>query len=112
MMQRLQIGSGRSSMVATLYGFHAVSSRLRRHPDSIKEIYLDAARRDGRAKALAELAAGGDLRVIPVDAERLSRWVGGAPHQGVVAFVEPVRLMVHLDDLLEDLREPALLLIL
>ncbi len=32
--------------------------------------------------------------------------------QGVVAFVEPIQLARHLDDVLEDLTEPALLLVL
>ena len=41
-----------------IHGFHAVTARLRHHPESIQVIYLDESRRDRRAKDLIKAAGG------------------------------------------------------
>ena len=38
-----------------IYGFHAVLARLRRAPDSIRELYVDESRDDARARDLLKL---------------------------------------------------------
>ena len=96
----------------TLTGFHAVTSRLRQKPDTIKEIYVDAERKDGRAKDLRELAKRHDVRVIAVDMKRLDGMAGGVRHQGVVAQAEDLDMPKFIEDVLESLTEPPLLLIL
>jgi 23S rRNA (guanosine2251-2'-O)-methyltransferase len=98
--------------VKTLVGFHAVTSRLRQKPDTIGEIYVDATRNDGRAKDLRKLAEGVGVRVIPVDAKRLDGMAGGTRHQGVVAQAQPLDMPQFIEDVLEALAEPPLLLIL
>lgn len=100
------------SALHTLYGFHAVISRLRQNAASVKEIYLDSARHDRRAQDLLRLAESHGLRIMQVDARRLDGMTGNARHQGVAARAEAVRLPTHIDDVLEVLTEPALLLIL
>ena len=50
------------------------------------------------------------LRPIEADALRLSRLAGSAGHQGVVARVEPVTMATSLDDLLDGVQGPPLLL--
>lgn len=95
-----------------IHGFHAVVSRLRSAPESVKEIYLDAERKDARSRDLLRLAEQHGVRVMPVDRARLDGMAAGAKHQGVIARAEPVKLATHLDDILEDLTEPVLLLIL
>jgi 23S rRNA (guanosine2251-2'-O)-methyltransferase len=96
----------------TLIGFHAVSSRLRQKPDTVSEIYVDAERSDGRMKDLRHLAKQHAIRIIPVDAKRLDGMSGGARHQGVVAQAQPVDMPKFIEDVLEGLEEPPLLLIL
>jgi 23S rRNA (guanosine2251-2'-O)-methyltransferase len=96
----------------TLVGFHAVTSRLRQKPDTVSEIYLDATRNDGRAKDLRELAKKLEVRVIAVEAKRLDGMSGGARHQGVVAQAVPLDMPKFIEDVLEDIAEPALLLVL
>ena len=96
----------------TLTGFHAVTSRLRQKPDTIKEIYVDAERKDGRAKDLRDLAARLKIRVIAVDMKRLDGMAGGVRHQGVVAQAEELDMPKFIEDVLEGLDEPPLLLIL
>src|SRR6185437_8076235 len=98
--------------VKNLTGFHAVTSRLRQRPQTIREIYVDAERKDARAKELRELAQRLDVRVIAVDAKRLDGMAGGVRHQGVVAQAEPLDMPKFIEDVLEGLEEPPLLLVL
>jgi 23S rRNA (guanosine2251-2'-O)-methyltransferase len=95
-----------------IYGFHAVVSRLRRDADAVKEIFLDSERRDRRVQDLLRLTQSHGSRVMLVDVKRLDGLTGNARHQGVAARVEMTRLPTHIDDVLESLSEPALLLIL
>ncbi len=96
----------------TLTGFHAVTSRLRQRPETVHEIYVDAERNDGRVKDLRELAKRLNVRVIPVDMKRLDGMTGGVRHQGVVAQAEPVNMPQFIEDVLEGIQEPPLILIL
>ena len=96
----------------TLFGFHAVVSRLRQQANSIEAIYLDATRQDARVRDLSARARSAGVPVHGVDAARLAKLAGQAPHQGVVAIVDAQRPYVTLDDVLSDLSEPALLLVL
>jgi 23S rRNA (guanosine2251-2'-O)-methyltransferase len=96
----------------TLIGFHAVTARLRQKPDTVSEIYIDATRNDGRARDLKELAKKIGTRVITVDSKRLDGMSGGARHQGVVAQAQPIDMPKFIEDVLESLNEPPLLLIL
>ncbi len=94
-----------------IHGFHAVMSRLRHHPESLHVIYLDEGRRDRRARDLIELAQARGVRLIQTDAARVDDMAHGKS-QGVVALADPVRLARDLDEVLDHLTEPALLLIL
>ena len=96
----------------TLIGFHAVTSRLRQRPESVREIYIDAGRSDARARDLRETAKRLNVRVIPVDAGRLAGMAGGERHQGIVAQAVDLKLPQFIEDVLEGLDEPPLLLIL
>ena len=95
-----------------LVGFHAITSRLRQKPETVREIYVDAGRADARAKDLRALAQRLNVRVIPVDSARLDGMAGGTRHQGVVAQADPLQMPQFIEDVLEGLAEPPLLLIL
>ncbi|HEX2830095.1 MAG TPA: 23S rRNA (guanosine(2251)-2'-O)-methyltransferase RlmB [Burkholderiales bacterium] len=96
----------------TIYGFHAVTSRIRSSAASVKELYLDAAREDRRSLDLAKAAEERGIRVMRVDAKRLDGMSQHARHQGVAARIEVAKLPTHVDDVLDALDEPPLLLIL
>jgi len=100
------------SELQTIHGFHAVTSRLRQHGEAVREIYLDAARKDRRAVDLTRLAESRGVRVMLVDGKRLDGMTGNAHHQGVAARVAQVELAKFVEDVLDALTEPALLLIL
>lgn len=95
-----------------IHGFHAVTAKLRHDPEGVRELYLAAGRQDGRARDLAQLAAARGVRVVPLDAARLDGMAGGARHQGVIAKVAAQQKYMTVDDVLDGLAEPALLLVL
>jgi 23S rRNA (guanosine2251-2'-O)-methyltransferase len=95
-----------------LFGFHAVTVRLKTAPDSIVEIHLDPARRDARMRQLAERITTAGVKVVDSDDERLTRLAGAPRHQGVVARVNPLPKANSLDDLLDGVEGPPLLLVL
>lgn len=95
-----------------LHGFHAVISRIRQRSESVLEIYVDNQRNDPRSRDLLKLAEANGVRVVPVDSKRLDGMVGNARHQGVAARVDAAQKVQHLDDVLDTLTEPALLLVL
>ena len=95
-----------------IHGFHAVTSRLRQNPDSVVELYVSSQRQDGRSRDLLKLAELHKIRVLPVDNARLDGMGYGTRHQGVVAKVKVVVLAHSIDDVLDVLSEPPLLLVL
>lgn len=95
-----------------IFGFHAVGVRLKTAPQGILELYVDPGRRDARMQQfLARVAAAG-LRLREVDGERLQALCGSPRHQGVVARVRLAELARSLDDLLDAVEGPPLLLVL
>jgi 23S rRNA (guanosine2251-2'-O)-methyltransferase len=95
-----------------LYGFHAVTVRLKTAPESVQEVHVDAARRDARMRQFVERAAAAGARVVDSDGERLTRLAGIARHQGVVARVLPLAPKHSLDDVLDAVQGPPLVLVL
>ncbi|SMB27132.1 23S rRNA (Gm2251)-methyltransferase [Sterolibacterium denitrificans] len=96
-----------------IYGFHAVIAKLRHSADDVAEIFLDRQRQDARARDLVKLAETHKVRLIQTDPARLDGMAGGnARHQGVVALVTGAQRVLKLDDVLDTLSEPPLLLVL
>ena len=95
-----------------LFGFHAILARLRAEPKSVVEIFLDETRHDGRIKDLAAVAERAGVKVMKVPTKRLDGFYGGGRHQGVVARVEVKSLSHSLDEILEQVKGPPLLLLL
>ncbi len=96
----------------TIHGFHAVLARLRRTPDSVLEIYFSSDRNDARMKDVLQLAERTGRKVHGVSGDRLDGLTGHARHQGVAALIDAGRSYVALEDVLDDLQEPPLLLVL
>lgn len=95
-----------------LFGFHAVGVRLKTAPRSVIEVYHDPQRRDARMRQFLLRAQEASVRLIEADALRLTRLAGNAGHQGVVARVQALEAARSLDDLLDTLTAPPLLLVL
>ncbi len=100
------------SQSALIYGFHAVTSRLRQNAEGVQEIYLDQGRHDQRSRDLLQLADARGVKTVQVARQRLDG-MAGDKHQGVVARVSALVALPHtLDGVLESLSEPAMLLVL
>jgi len=95
-----------------LFGFHAVGVRLKVAPESIVEVYFESTRRDARMRQFIDRAKEAGVRLIEADGLRLSKLAGSHGHQGVAALVKPMELARSLDDLLDTLTVPPLLLVL
>lgn len=95
-----------------LFGFHAVGVRLKTAPQSIRELHVDVQRRDPRMRQFLAKVEQAGVRVLDASDEDLQRLSGHHRHQGVVARVDILQRTNSLDDLLDALSEPALLLVL
>jgi 23S rRNA (guanosine2251-2'-O)-methyltransferase len=101
-----------SSKTSILFGFHAVTVRLKTAAASIVEIHVDATRRDQRMRQFVERASEAGVRIVESDDERLHKLCGTHRHQGVVARVNVVARSHSLDDTLDAVDGPPLLLVL
>ena len=97
-----------------LFGFHAITARLRRDPSSISRVLIRNSRDDVRATSAIELAQQANVPLEYVDAPRLDELAGHHRHQGIVAMASPAKVVIDIDDVLETLPrdDPPLLLIL
>ncbi|HEY8879150.1 MAG TPA: TrmH family RNA methyltransferase, partial [Roseateles sp.] len=101
-----------SSAKSVLFGFHAVTVRLKTHPDSIAEVHFDPARRDQRMRAFIERAKEAGAKLVESGDERLTQLAGSPRHQGVVARVAAIAQPHSLDDVLDTVEGPPLVLVL
>jgi 23S rRNA (guanosine2251-2'-O)-methyltransferase len=95
-----------------IHGFHAITARLRRSPESFREIIYVGDRQDPRMRDLLKMADAAGIRAIASDVARLDGLTGGLRHQGVVARVASTEKYLTLSDIMETLSGPALLLVL
>jgi 23S rRNA (guanosine2251-2'-O)-methyltransferase len=95
-----------------IFGFHAVTARLRHDASSVEEIYIDAERHDRRMQEMLRAAEAAKVRIIQTEGQRLDGMVGTRRHQGVVAKAGELSLARNLDELLDAIEGPPLLLIL
>ncbi|HEY9238594.1 MAG TPA: 23S rRNA (guanosine(2251)-2'-O)-methyltransferase RlmB [Burkholderiaceae bacterium] len=95
-----------------LFGFHAVTVRLKAAPRSVVEVHVDASRRDQRMRQFVERARDAGVKIVDSDDERLGKLSGSHRHQGVAARVETIAVSHSLDDTLDAASGPALLLVL
>lgn len=108
-----------SSSSQWLYGIHACQSALEQHPDRVRELVVLKGRQDQRIQRLLDLSreAGVKFRWLPrQEFDRLvqRQELGEARHQGVLiqALAAPVLHEADLDQILDGLERPALLLVL
>ncbi len=95
-----------------LFGFHAVGVRLKTAPQSILEIYVDVSRKDARMRQFLDKVGEAGVRLVEADGLRLAKLAGSHGHQGVAARVEALAQLHSLDDLLDQVSGPPLLLVL
>lgn len=95
-----------------IYGFHAVTARIRQSPESVLELHIDQSRDDPRVRALLATAKASGVHIVHAASHRLDQMLPGAKHQGVACSVEAEARTLDLEDILDGLDEPALILAL
>jgi 23S rRNA (guanosine2251-2'-O)-methyltransferase len=99
-------------MTKILFGFHAVTVRLKTAPQTVVELHVDLARRDPRMRQFLERARQADVRIVDSDDASLQKMAGTHRHQGLVAKVEALPRSHSLDDTLDAVSGAPLLLVL
>ncbi len=95
-----------------LYGFHAVGARLKVAPETVREVFFDGSRRDRRMQVFLERVNDSGVKINEASADRLQGLCGNHHHQGVVALANERPLAKSLDDLLDTVEGPPLILVL
>ena len=95
-----------------LFGFHAITVRMKTAPKSVIELHVEANRRDARMRSFVDRARESNIKIVETDGERLDKLAGTSRHQGVVARVEVVAMPHSLDEVVESIEGPPLLLVL
>ncbi len=98
-----------------LFGFHAVTVRLKTAPASVLEVHFDATRRDTRMRQFVARVQEAGTKLVESTDDHLIRLAGSPRHQGVVARVTPLPQQHSLDAVLDGLDPesgPPLLLVL
>ncbi|HKT99180.1 MAG TPA: 23S rRNA (guanosine(2251)-2'-O)-methyltransferase RlmB [Paraburkholderia sp.] len=100
------------SRLKVLYGFHAVTARLRHDASTVEDVYYDTTRRDRRMQDFLHAAKDAGVRIIAADETRLWGLARTERHQGVVARVHDLPLAQNLAELLDGISGSPLLLVL
>lgn len=100
------------SATRILFGFHAVTVRVKVAPSSVSAVYVQPERHDGRMRQLLQRLDEAGITVQHADAARLRQLAGSDKHQGVVAQVAELPRQHSLDAVLDEVEGPPLLLVL
>jgi 23S rRNA (guanosine2251-2'-O)-methyltransferase len=94
-------------------GLHSIKAAIK-HADKVRQLWVDADRRDRRLKEILTLAKASGIEPQRVSRDELERLLPNSNHQGVVAEVEGMATgdEQSLEALLTTLDEPPFLLIL
>ena len=97
-----------------IYGLHSVQALLKSAPQRVIEIYMVQGRNDLRLQKIVSAAQSNGIHCQVVNRNKLDELVGDENHQGVVAVCTPGEMYdeTFLNNLLDNLTEPAFLLIL
>jgi 23S rRNA (guanosine2251-2'-O)-methyltransferase len=95
-----------------LFGFHAITVRMKTAPKSVIELHVESNRRDARMRSFVDRAREAGIKIIETDGDRLDKLAGTTRHQGAVARVEVVAMPHSLDEVVESIEGPPLLLVL
>jgi 23S rRNA (guanosine2251-2'-O)-methyltransferase len=97
-----------------IHGIHAVLAALRLHENTVNEVWVESTRHDARLAQVIQTARQAKITLHSVTQRELDELAPAARHQGVIARCKALPVYNE-DDLLalvENLGEPALLLVL
>jgi len=97
-----------------LFGLHSVQAVLKSAPQRVLEVFMVQGRNDQKLTKILHAAQANNIGCKIVDRKKLDDMVGDENHQGVVAVCTPGEIHDErfLFELIDNLNEPALVLIL
>ncbi|GFE84478.1 23S rRNA (guanosine-2'-O-)-methyltransferase RlmB [Steroidobacter agaridevorans] len=98
----------------TIFGLHAVRTLLQQRPERAALLILQKGRDDARIAEVLKLAQAKGIKIEMRDGKELDRIAGDERHQGACLQIRSVGVLGEgaLDDLLDSLTTPPLLLVL
>jgi 23S rRNA (guanosine2251-2'-O)-methyltransferase len=102
------------SETTTIFGLHAVRTLLQQRPERAALLILQKGRDDARINEVMKLAQAKGIKTELRDSKELDRLAGAERHQGACLQVRSVDVLGEgaLDDLLDSMSTPPLLLVL
>ena len=102
------------SETSTIFGLHAVRTLIQQRPERAALLILQKGRDDARMQELVQLAQAKSIKTEWRDQKELDRLSGSERHQGACLEIRSVGVLGEgaLDDLLDALTTPPLLLVL
>lgn len=99
---------------AIVFGLHAVRTLLQQRPEKVSLLILQKNRDDARVNELIKLAQAANIRIDWRDVRELDKLASGDRHQGACLQMQSVGALGEgaLDELLDNLSSPPLLLVL
>jgi 23S rRNA (guanosine2251-2'-O)-methyltransferase len=89
-----------------LTGFHAIRTRIKLAPESVKEVLVDKDRRDARMRDMITVCKGANIEIIQAELSRLDKLCApGTRHQGVVALADEMPQLLTVADVLDQCAE-------
>ena len=98
-----------------VFGIHTVKMLLHQTPERVLELYVQKGRADANFQGLIQVAVEQDIAITELERHKLDALATGQNHQGIVAKTRQAGKQyseADLEKLLNNLREPAFLLIL
>lgn len=97
-----------------VFGLHAVRTLLQQHAERASKLILQKGREDARISEIGKLARAANIKIELRDVGELDRLASGDRHQGACLQMRPAAVLGEgaLDDILDKLAVPPLLLIL
>jgi 23S rRNA (guanosine2251-2'-O)-methyltransferase len=99
---------------ALVFGLHSVRTLLQQRPERASKLLLQKGRDDARVTEIAQLARDASVKIEYRDVAELDRLASGDRHQGACLQMRPSAVLGEgaLDELLDPLTAPPLLLVL
>jgi 23S rRNA (guanosine2251-2'-O)-methyltransferase len=94
-----------------IYGLHAVTLLLSRQPERISLIVIDQERHDSRVQKIKELAQVNQIKVKLASKLQITHDTKYEHHQGVIAYITPLTIHQDIEQLLDRVAQPFLLIL-
>lgn len=103
-----------SSNKQYIFGIHAVTALIEKHPERIIRVLAAVERGDKKLDAVVKLARRNGVEISEASRPELDKLTDNGNHQGIAAFCQKARVYTEEDltAMLDELNEPAFLLIL